>query len=145
MTALNGDVTKWRLFAAGLDNLFASIICMLIAAKLPGGLSGIARWVIAAVGYLAYFLIQEGLWHTTLGKTAFGLVLVRLDDRPVGWGAAGWRTALRIVEVNPLLVGAIPAVLTAIRSKRKQRLGDMLAGTVVVRRRALSAEAAPRA
>ena len=145
MTALNGDVTKWRLFAAAVDNLLASGICALIAARIPGELTTVARGVFAAIGYLAYFLIQEGLWHTTLGKRAFGLVLTRLDDRPVGWSAAWWRTVLRVIEVNPLLFGALPAVLTAIWSKRKQRLGDMLAGTVVVRLKALNAEAGARA
>jgi uncharacterized RDD family membrane protein YckC len=41
---------------------------------------------------------------------------------------------LRLVEVNPLLVGGLPAGIVAVLSPRKQRLGDMLAGTLVVYR-----------
>jgi uncharacterized RDD family membrane protein YckC len=39
---------------------------------------------------------------------------------------------LRIIEVNPLLFGGIPAGIAVILSRRKQRIGDLLAGTVVV-------------
>jgi uncharacterized RDD family membrane protein YckC len=39
---------------------------------------------------------------------------------------------LRILEVNPLLIGALPASIAILSSKRRQRIGDMLAGTVVV-------------
>jgi uncharacterized RDD family membrane protein YckC len=142
---LNGEATKWRVFAGAVDNLFATILCVLIAAKLPGELSAVTRWGIAAAGYLAYFLIQEAVWRTTLGKRAFGLVVARLDGQSVGWREAGWRTVLRILEVNPLLFGAIPGGLAVTWSKRKQRLGDMLAGTVVVRRKALTGRDTARA
>jgi uncharacterized RDD family membrane protein YckC len=42
------------------------------------------------------------------------------------------RSGLRIFEVNPLLLGGLPAGLVIIASQRKQRIGDLLAGTVVV-------------
>ena len=145
MTTLNGEATKWRLFAAGVDNFVASILCVLIAAKLPGELSAITRWGVAAVGFLLYFLVQEAIWQATLGKRAFGLTVARLDGLSVGWREAGWRTVLRILEVNPLFLGAIPGGLAVTWSKRKQRLGDMLARTVVVRRKPLAAERLARA
>jgi uncharacterized RDD family membrane protein YckC len=40
------------------------------------------------------------------------------------------------VEVNPILLGALPAALAGVFSKRHQRFGDMLGGSVVVRRTA---------
>jgi uncharacterized RDD family membrane protein YckC len=43
------------------------------------------------------------------------------------------RTLLRIVEVNPLLFGGLSAGLSIAATKRHQRLGDILAGTLVVR------------
>lgn len=46
--------------------------------------------------------------------------------------AAGIRTVARIIEVDPLLFGGIPAGIVILSTKRKQRLGDILAGTVVV-------------
>ena len=140
-----GNATKWRLFAAGVDNFVATILCVLIASRLPGNLSSAVRWFVAGSGYLAYFLIQEAVWGTTVGKRAFGLCVVRLDGRPAGWRAAAWRTILRILEVNPLLLGAIPGGIAVSRSKRKQRLGDMLAGTVVVGKQVATAEVSAHA
>jgi len=45
----------------------------------------------------------------------------------------------RLVEVNPLLLGGLPAGIAVAMSRRRQRLGDMLAGTYVVRRKDLAA------
>ncbi len=137
MTELKGDATKSRLLAAFVDNTLAIILCLLIASKLPGDLSSGVRWTMAIASYLAYFMIQEAIWQTTLGKRLFGLVVVRLDGSPAGWAEAGWRTLLRIGEVNPILLGMLPGGLMVAFSKRKQRIGDLLAGAVVVRRKDL--------
>ena len=139
MGELQGDATKTRLFAAMLDNTCATLIAIPLAARLPGPLSPVARGVILVTTYLAYFFVQEGLWGATLGKRIFGLRVVRLDGGPAGWAASFWRTILRVLEVNPILLGAVPGGLAVTWSKRRQRLGDMLAGTVVVRRAALIA------
>ena len=37
-----------------------------------------------------------------------------------------------VIEVNPLLLGGLPAGLVVIATERKQRIGDLLAGTLVV-------------
>jgi uncharacterized RDD family membrane protein YckC len=39
---------------------------------------------------------------------------------------------MRLVEVNPLLLGALPAGISILATERKQRIGDLQAGTVVV-------------
>lgn len=39
---------------------------------------------------------------------------------------------MRLVEVNPFLLGGIPAGIAVALSTYNQRLGDMLAGTYVV-------------
>jgi uncharacterized RDD family membrane protein YckC len=141
---LRGEATKEHLFAAGIDNFAAAILCVVTAAKLPGALSSISRWLIACTIYLLYFLFQEGFWGTTVGKREFGLLVVRLDGRPAGWAESLGCTALRILEVNPLLIGTPPGGLAVTWTKRKQRLGDMLAGTVVVHRRVLAETITPR-
>ena len=48
------------------------------------------------------------------------------------------RTLLRLFEVNPLLLGGIPAAIAVLCSKNRQRLGDMLAGTYVIRTKDLA-------
>ena len=154
---LRGNATKLRIFAAGIDNLLATIVGFFITSSLvrampPGAADPIvidgrelppdpygSGWLIVAFGYLAYFFVLEGLWGTTPGKRLFGLRVVRLDGKPVGLWAAGCRTLLRIFEANPLLFGEIPGGLAILWSKRRQRIGDMIAGTVVVSRNQLAA------
>jgi uncharacterized RDD family membrane protein YckC len=81
---------------------------------------------------LAYFPVTEGLWGQSLGKLILGLVVVdEKGDRPGLLRAAG-RTLTRLVEVNPLLLGGIPAGVTVALNDKRQRLGDMLAGTYVI-------------
>jgi uncharacterized RDD family membrane protein YckC len=82
--------------------------------------------------YLAYFFLMEALWSRTVGKLFQGLVIRKLDGTRCDWKAALIRSALRILEVNPLLLGGLPAGLVIIASERKQRIGDILAGTLVV-------------
>lgn len=123
MTELNGDATKSRLFAAGVDNFFATLLCLLIASKLPGIESSWIRWEFAIFAYLGYFLVQEATWHTTLGKWLFGLTIVCLDGGAVGWPEAGSRTLLRIVEVNPILLGMLPGAIAMILSSASNGWG----------------------
>ncbi len=56
----------------------------------------------------------------------------KLNGEPCDWTAAAIRSVLRVIEVNPLLLGGLPAGLVVISTARKQRLGDILGGTVVV-------------
>jgi uncharacterized RDD family membrane protein YckC len=116
-----------------VDNLVAMLISLLLAAQLPDSV-GQARWAIVVATYLGYYLIQEGLWATTLGKRVFGLRVSRVDGASPGWGGALWRTLTRVIEVNPLLLGVLPGGLAVALTERHQRLGDILARTVVVER-----------
>jgi len=54
-----------------------------------------------------------------------------MEIRVIGQGAL-IRGTLRIFEVNPLFLGGLPAGLVIIASQRKQRIGNLLARTVVV-------------
>jgi uncharacterized RDD family membrane protein YckC len=89
----------------------------------------------AFLGFVLWALYYVGMEATsgaTLGKMLVGIKVVRVDgSTPIGWGPAVIRNVLRIVDgLFVYLVGAI-LVLT---SPTKQRLGDRIAGTVVVRR-----------
>lgn len=131
-TDIVGNAGKPRLLAMIIDNLLAAILAIAFAVNLPG-LGDVSRGMILIVVYLLYYLAPEALWGRTLGKLACGLVVRRSDGLPCGWKGALIRTILRILEVNPLLIGALPGGLAVVFSKRNQRLGDMLANTVVVR------------
>ncbi len=126
-----GDTSKARLIAVFIDHFIAFALMMIAVALVPESLP-LVKAVFFFVIYLAYFVVLEALWSRTLGKFFQGLVVRKLDGSPCDWTAALIRGGLRIVEVNPLLLGSLPAGLVIIASERKQRIGDLLAGTVVV-------------
>jgi len=126
-----GDTSKARLIAVFIDHLIAFALTLLVVAFFPESLPSL-KAVFFFLTYLAYFFLMEALWSRTLGKLFQGLVVRKLDGNRCDWKAALIRSALRIVEVNPLLLGGIPAGMVIIASERKQRIGDLLAGTLVV-------------
>ena len=125
-----GDASKARFIAAIIDNIIAMGIMFGVVMLIPENLPAIKGILIVLV-YLGYFVVLETFWSRTLGKYLQGLVVRKLDGGPSNWKTALIRGTLRILEVNPLLFGGIPAGLFVISSERKQRIGDMLAGTVV--------------
>lgn len=88
-------------------------------------------WVSSLV-ILAYFPITEGLWGRSLGKLVTRTVVLRADGTYPGIGPAIVRTLLRVIEVNPFLLGGIPAGIVLLCNSERRRLGDMAAGTYVI-------------
>lgn len=85
------------------------------------------------LGLMIWFSIQaltEASGGRSPGKALFGLRVVTLDGRPIGIAAALTRSVLLFLDafLSRGLLGAILVVFT----KRRQRLGDLLAGTMVV-------------
>ena len=80
----------------------------------------------------------------TPGKKWFGLQVLHDDGSPVCWPAALTRNLLRFVDFFPLLYAT--GLVVMIASRDFKRLGDLVAGTVVVyaepKARALSIAAA---
>ena len=126
-----GDASKARLIALFIDHLIALALMFFAVALVPEDFP-VVKAVFFFLFYLAYFVVLEGLWSRTLGKFFQGLIVRKLDGTRCDWKAALIRSALRIIEVNPILLGGLPAGLVIIASARKQRIGDLLAGTVVV-------------
>jgi uncharacterized RDD family membrane protein YckC len=96
---------------------------------------GVLQIVIVTIIPFVYFIIMEAALGATIGKMALGIRVVKLDGSPISWGASIVRNLLRIIDYIPY---GIPYLLGAIliwTSSRKQRLGDRVAQTVVVRRR----------
>lgn len=83
--------------------------------------------------FMAYFIIMEALWGMTVGKFFLGLQV--LDDKkagPCGLRRAFIRNLLRPVDA---FCGLLPGVALMLLGKNGQRVGDLLAGAVVVRRK----------
>ena len=107
-----------------------------------GGSGDTALVVLYLIGvfvvFLGYYPLFEGFWNgRTPGKRAQGLRVVLTDGQPVTVGPVLVRNLVRIVDFLPAyyMIGAITMIL----SRRSQRLGDLAAGTIVVRERALPA------
>ncbi|HEY7683396.1 MAG TPA: stage II sporulation protein M [Gemmatimonadales bacterium] len=88
-------------------------------------------WFLTAWGYFAFF---EGLREgQTPGKRWIGIRVVRDTGHPVTFGAAATRNLLRVADFLPAFY-LLGAVLVALHPRAK-RIGDLVAGTVVVRDR----------
>lgn len=134
--SLTGDASKARVIAFFIDNLVACLIAFLTVGALHSG-SGVLSGTVLCVAYLAYFFLFELLWRRTPGKFMQGLVVVSADGNRAGLKAHLIRTLARLFEANPFLLGGIPAGIAILSSDRKQRVGDSIAGTVVVSKRVL--------
>jgi uncharacterized RDD family membrane protein YckC len=134
-----------RALAALLDLLLVLLcwVTLLILYSVEGDLLR----EVQALGWLGQLLLVAGVlaagwgwdvaWELawrgqTPGKRALGLRVVGDDGAPVTPLASLLRNALRVVE---LPLGYAPAVLLVALSPRRQRLGDLVAGTLVVQER----------
>ena len=77
--------------------------------------------------YMGHVLAGELIWHRSLGKYLVGLEVVTLEGKAPAAGAMVVRNLVRVPEYA---VGVV--LLYLIMSERRQRLGDLLARTVVV-------------
>lgn len=92
-----------------------------------------AIWAILAfVLVWGYYLFFEVLWSgQTPGKRLIGLRVLREGGRPVDFSASAVRNLVRAVDFLPLAYGL--GVLVMFADPRGRRLGDLAAGTLVVR------------
>jgi uncharacterized RDD family membrane protein YckC len=81
--------------------------------------------------YWGYFAAFEALWNgQTPGKRKAGIRVIKDSGRPITAFEAIARNFLRAIDSMPGMYGV--AVISIFVDKRSRRLGDMVAGTVVV-------------
>ena len=117
--------------AADVD-LILVVILGVVVAKEAGDEWPILQTIGFVLTYLGYYFLFEALFGRTPGKFFAGLVVVRFDGTRSTWRQALIRTGFRLLEVNPILLGALPAALSIFFSQNHQRFGDRVADTVVV-------------
>jgi len=105
------------------------------------------KWLIALLIIFFFLLIStyfaffEWIWKgQTPGKRWMMLRVIREDGRPVTFWEASVRNLLRSVDIMPWPFYSI-GLISGFSSSRDQRVGDMIAGTVVVREREAEAPA----
>lgn len=140
-----------RFLAAAIDHLIqivTGLIILLIAGSLTNWnlFDGMSGWTAAFLVftlfalYWGYFVLFETIWSgQTPGKRIMKLRVVREDGRPVRFFEVFVRNLIRLVlDVQPGFSYAV-GVISVIFSPRSKRLGDFVAGTVVVKERATEA------
>jgi len=134
-----------RIVAIIIDHIIVGLITLLLA--IPLGLqmftaaaagmvnpmaylgSMVGFWALSLVLWLVYFTYMEGSSGQTLGKRLLRIKVVKENGKPLTYVDAFVRTLLRIVDG---MVAYLIGFIVIIASEKKQRVGDMAAGTIVV-------------
>ncbi|MBX3281112.1 MAG: RDD family protein [Acidobacteria bacterium] len=142
-----------RFMAVGIDHFIQFLSIFLIAwifawvasaDNAEGLFEDSPKWVTAIMIlvvfalFASYFAVFEWLWNgQTPGKRLMKLRVVREDGRPLTLWEAIVRNLLRIADAAPGFIVPIYSVglITIFLNRRDQRLGDIFAGTVVIRER----------
>ena len=80
---------------------------------------------------LVYPIVMEKKYGATVGKMMAGIRVVTLTGGGISWGQSIGRNLLRAVDI---IGGYLVAAVCVWNSPMRQRVGDMAAGTLVVRR-----------
>lgn len=126
----------WRFAATIVDGIILFIIAYVMAI-LTGqtnqsgfNLQGTSALIWFLIG-IGYYIIMEAMLAATVGKMACGLRVVKDDGSAMDWNSSVVRNILRIID--GLFVYLVGAILVW-NSPLRQRLGDRVAHTVVVKK-----------
>ena len=145
-----------RFLACAIDHTIQvlAILLMFIAFAVIANYSSVGdqltnapKWVLAILILIvflivsSYFAFFEWIWNgQTPGKRLLKLRVIREDGRPVTFWEAAVRNLLRTFDMMPAPFYSI-GLISVFMSLSDQRVGDMVAGTVVVREREAEAPA----
>ena len=147
-----------RFLACAIDHALQAAVLLLIflsglfianatSSTLERAVDSAPKWVLAVtilllfLTFACYFAFFEWLWSgQTPGKRWMKLRVIREDGRPITFWEASVRNLLRTMDMMPGIFYSIGLICVFLNG-RDQRVGDMVAGTVVVRER--EAEAPP--
>ncbi|MBW4525675.1 MAG: RDD family protein [Phormidium tanganyikae FI6-MK23] len=130
--ALVVDYLLWGAVLIGLL-IFWSVLSFQLQQYFPT-VSNIELWITAIsilmtfAVYTGYFVFFETLWRgQTPGKRYSKIRVIRDDGQPIGVAQAILRALIRPID-DTFFVGMLLIILT----KREKRLGDLIAGTMVI-------------
>ena len=144
-----------RLVAAIVDAIivlvflaFIGIVILLVDGRnaVEGNdLSGLGTLIscLTWVALIGYPVVTEVTMGGTVGKLVTGIEVRRVDGRRSGWDTAIVRTLLLVVDLFPYVIPGLVGMILIGTSPTKQRLGDRVAKTVVVKKSAASAPPMP--
>jgi uncharacterized RDD family membrane protein YckC len=124
-----------RLIGLLLDSLIQGAIitaALVLVAVIESGVAAVAissGALLLVVGYDVLFEVRGG--GRTPGKRAAGLRVVMDGGSPVGLRASLIRNIIRLLE--GFATSYVPAMISVLVTRDNQRLGDLAAGTLVIR------------
>lgn len=102
-----------------------------VASVWGSALLGLASFAV----FWGYFVVSEWLFDgQTIGKRQLGLRVVRDGGYSIGFAASATRNLMRAIDMQPGILYLF-GITSAVLSKTGKRLGDMVAGTVVIQER----------
>ena len=123
--------------------LFSAVVGIFVTGSDGAGYAAVGAGFFAFFVYFGYFFVAEAVTGgRTPGKSAMGLRVIRIDGSAADFAAIAVRNVIRIVDVLVVLIG----IVVMFFQPQTRRLGDLGAGTLVVRDRAavsLAAAVAP--
>ncbi|MEU7032043.1 RDD family protein [Streptomyces sp. NPDC046275] len=130
-----------RALAILIDLVVVWTAFLLVSMGLVAATASLDEAAVAALSIASFVLVLVGapiavetLSHgRSLGKLALGLRVVREDGGPIRFRHALMRGAMGAVEI--LMTFGVVACVASLVSERGRRLGDVFAGTLVVRER----------
>lgn len=117
---------------ATLVDLFIQFLCLIILGFTLGG-TQLGGWLIFAVMTLYHFSFETFLNGCSPGKLITGIRVMRTDGATLGFTDCFLRWIMRPLDFT-FSAGSL-ALFLALGSEKRQRLGDLMAGTAVVSRK----------
>jgi len=95
-------------------------------------LAGLAS-VIAVLIFFVYYVVLEGAYGQTVGKMAVKIKVIREDGSKIDYAEAVVRNILRPIDLIPYVIPYLLGAILIWSSDKRQRLGDRVAHTIVVK------------
>ena len=118
-----------RFVAILIDTIIIAIIAGILSIPFQGQLSGAVSLLI----FLLYFIVLEGAYGQTVGKMAVKIKVVKEDGSKIDYADAVVRNVLRLIDLIPYFIPYLLGAILIWTSDMKQRLGDRVAHTSVVK------------
>ena len=132
------DAVRARLNAALLDAVLIAVPVLALSVRVAGASYTLAH--VLTAGRLGLVLLVQILYTAgceaasgaTIGKRVFGVRVVALEGGPATALQVLVRNALRVIDALPLLYAAGLVAMARSGGTRRQRIGDLAAGTTVM-------------
>jgi len=123
------------LFSFWLVAYFIFSLVVVDVLAIVESLSSLTR-TLAVLGWFAtqwlFWTVSEVFWNgQTPGKRLLRIRVVREDGGPVGFFESAVRNLCRVIDFVPMAYAA--GLLTMLVTRQNRRLGDLLAGTLLIR------------